>query len=638
MDQFKTHTASSGGRDRGHDNWKKTDLSENRCDCCKKMPAAQTTHQLCKDCGFVVCRDCVAKGEISNRGSHVAHEVGDFDWVDRYALRTQRAGGSRAHGQPSVAIAVPGGQANTPDASPTKGPSSAPKSSAKKMTQVRRFPPKPVFLTQKLISSPSFPLLQTTLATNQNSSLALSTPTKAKNSSSATTRPSKKPKHSKKNKASKKKQKKGKKSYYNSGSDSDFNDDDMDSNAPSDKEYVPPAEAGGKGSVPAATAGAGRAAPVGLAQSRPVRAAAINTYEKMRNGSGNVKKEEPEVEEMKISEIPEAKGKSAEQAIPAQDHGYAQQGQVQDGGAYLHAPQYGEGPRHLGPLQLHPSAENKRVAAAPEKAPAAKRQNTSKMDSLTASMSSMSAGTVGVSKKAATPQKIKSSQKGKAPQVVQASQASQSQTSGQAQSSNQAQSTHTQCSNQGQSSTQSQSSSQAQSSQSAQLQQHAFPPLPIAPNTTLEERNASRRLVTADLGDLLDAIQAKLKLQIRTAGLTTRQQCDIVLREIVHSAWITNIVLTQTKRNNGELPAFAILRGFALAIMANMKLGRCPLTNNWIDGTDHAIQAVTAVVPDAMQIDVVQPAFQPGLNYPINGEDVEGANTLTFMSAGGHGN
>ncbi|KAI3551658.1 hypothetical protein CSPX01_01000 [Colletotrichum filicis] len=607
MDQFKTHTASSGGRDRGHDNWKKTDLSENTCDCCKKMPAALTVHQLCRECGFVVCRDCVAKGEISNRGSHVAHEVGDFDWVDRYALLTQRAAGSRAPGQPSVAIAVPGGQANTPDASPTKGSSSAPKSSAKKMTQ-------------------------TTLTTTQNSSLALSTPTKAKNPSSATTRPSKKPKHSKKNKAGKKKQKKGKKSYYNSDSDSDF--DEMDSSAPSDKEYVPPAEAGGKGSAPAATTDAGRAAPVGLAQSRPVRAAAINTYEKMRSGSGssNVKKEEPEVEEMKISEIPEAKGKLAEQAIPAQDHGYAQQGQVQGGGAYLHAPQYGEGPRHLGLPQLHPGAENKRAAAAAEKAPAAKRQNTSKMDSLTASMSSMSAGTVGVSKKAATPQKAKSSQKGKAPEVAQVSQTSQSQTSGQAQSFNQAQSTHTQSSNQGQ------SSGQVQSFQTVPLQQHAFPPQPIASNTNVEERNASRRLVTADLGDLLDAIQAKLKLHIRAAGLTQRQQCDVVLREIVHSAWVTNIVLTQMKRNNGELPTIAVLRGYAVAIMSNMKLGRCPLTRNWIDGTDQAIQAVTADLSSVTQIDVVQPAFQPGLTYPINGEDVEGANTLTFMSAGGHGN
>ncbi|KAK1527639.1 uncharacterized protein CCOS01_07901 [Colletotrichum costaricense] len=600
MDQFKTHTASSGGRDRGHDNWKKTDLSENTCDCCKKMPAALTVHQLCRECGFVVCRDCVAKGEISNRGSHVAHEVGDFDWVDRYALLTQRAAGSRAPGQPSVAIAVPGGQANTPDASPTKGSSSAPKSSAKKMTQ-------------------------TTLTTTQNSSLALSTPTKAKNPSSATTRPSKKPKHSKKNKAGKKKQKKGKKSYYNSDSDSDF--DEMDSSAPSDKEYVPPAEAGGKGSAPVATTDAGRAAPVGLAQSRPVRAAAINTYEKMRSGSGsgNVKKEEPEVEEMKISEIPEAKGKLAEQAIPAQDHGYAQQGQVQGGGAYLHAPQYGEGPRHLGLPQLHPGAENKRAAAAAEKAPAAKRQNTSKMDSLTASMSSMSAGTVGVSKKAATPQKAKSSQKGKAPEVAQVSQTSQSQTSGQAQSFNQAQSTHAQSSNQGQ------SSGQVQSFQTVPLQ-------PIAPNTNLEERNASRRLVTADLGDLLDAIQAKLKLHIRAAGLTQRQQCDVVLREIVHSAWVTNIVLTQMKRNNGELPTIAVLRGYAVAIMSNMKLGRCPLTRNWIDGTDQAIQAVTADLSSVTQIDVVQPAFQPGLTYPINGEDVEGANTLMFMSAGGHGN
>ncbi|KAF4781665.1 hypothetical protein HER10_EVM0001694 [Colletotrichum scovillei] len=607
MDHFKTHTASSGGRDRGHDDWKRTDISENTCDCCKKMPAALTVHQLCKVCGFVVCRDCVAKGEISNRGSHAAHEVGDFDWVDRYALLTQRAGGSRAPGQPSVAIAVPGGQANTPDASPTKGSSSAPKSSAKKMTQ-------------------------TTLNTTQNSTLALSTPTKAKNSSSATTRPSKKPKHSKKNKASKKKQKKGKKSYYNSDSDSDSDFDEMDSNAPSDKEYVPPAEAGGKGFVPAATADAGRAAPVGLAQSRPVRAAAINTYEKMRSGSGNVKKEELEVEEMKISEIPEAKGKLTEQATPAQDHGYAQQGQVQGGGAYLHAPQYGEGPRHLGLPQLHPGAENKRTAAAAEKAPAEKRQNASKMDSLTASMSSMSAVTVGVAKKAATPQKAKSSQKGKAPQVGQASQASQSQTSGQAQS------THTQSSNQGQSSNQAQSSGQVQSFQTVPLQQHTFPPQPIAPNINVEERNASRRIVTASLGDLLDAMQAKLKLHIRAAGLTQRQQCDIVLREMVHSAWVTNIVLTQMKRNNGELPAIAVLRGYAVAIMHNMKLGGCPLTINWIDGTEQAIQSVTADLSSVTQIDVVQPAFQPGLNYPINGEDVEGANTLTFMSAGGHGN
>ncbi|KAL0781127.1 hypothetical protein CaCOL14_002462 [Colletotrichum acutatum] len=590
MDQFKTHTTSSGGRNRGHDNWRPTHLSENTCDCCKKMPAAQTVHQLCRECGIVVCRDCVAKGEISNLGSHVAHEVGDFDWVDRYALLTQRAGGSRAPTQPSVAIAVPGRQANTPDASPTKGPSSASKNSAKKGGKA-------------FGKDSASGLTQTTLATTQDSSLTLSTPTKAKNSS-ATTLPSKKPKHSKKNKASKKKQKKGKRSYYNSDSDSDFDDDDMGSNAPSDREYVPPAEAGGKGSVPAATVDAGRGiAPVGLAQSRPVRAAAINTYEKMR--SGNVKKEEPEAEEeTKISEIPEAN-------VPAQDHAYAQQGQVRGGGAYLHAPQYGEGPRHLSLPQLHPGADNKRAATAAEKAPATKRQNTSKMDSRTAGMSSMSAGTVGVSKTAATPQKAKSSQKGKAPEVVQVS--------------GQAQTTHAQ------------SSSQAQSSQNAQLQQHAFPPKPIAPNITVEERNASRRLVTADLGDLVDAIQAKLKLHIRAAGFTKGQQCDLVLREIVHSAWVANIVLMQMKRNNGELCAIAILRGYVTAIITNMNLGACPLTTNWLDGTHQNIQANAALVPAIAQINV-PPAFQPGLTFPINGEDVVGANTLTFMASGGHGN
>ncbi|KAL2877815.1 hypothetical protein SGCOL_006978 [Colletotrichum sp. CLE4] len=538
-------------------------------------------------------------------------------------------------------------------------------------------------------------MTQTTLTSNQNSSLALSTPTKVKSSSGTSQlRPSTQAKHSKKNKASRKK--KAKKTYYNSDSYSVFDDDDDDDDmsALSDKEYVPPAEVGGKGSTPsAAVATAGRGvAPVGLAQSRPVRAAAINTYEKMRSGS--VKKEELDAQDqVKMSEIPEAKkshaskgktsrlayGDSAvEQAnIPAQDHGYAQQGQVQGGGAYLHAPQYGEGYRHRGLPQLHPCAthkvkaspspspaqqtqavqshasaspvtENKRAATAAEKAPAAKRQNTSKMDSLTAGMSSMSAGTTDTLRKIATPQKAKASQKGEASDILQPSQEVQA---SQAQSSQAQSSTQFQSSAQAQLSAQTQSSTLVQAQQQMQIgnpfptqsqiqvlqQQHIFPPQRIAPNVTPEEREASRRLVTASMVDIMDAIQHKVKLHVRNGGFSAAQRYDSILREVVHKAWVANIVLTLMKRRNGELAAFQLLRGYANTIIVNMNLGQCPLTRNWMDATDQDIQSTAAFVPDIVQINQVQSAVQPSLTFPINGEDVVGANTLMFMSAGGHG-
>ncbi|KAK1639129.1 hypothetical protein BDP81DRAFT_470282 [Colletotrichum phormii] len=665
MSRFNAPISSKGGRKDGdddvfwqdpHDNWEQTQLPGIACDCCQKLTGAQTVHQMCNDCYITVCRDCIAKGEISNLDSHAPHEVGDFDWVKHL-----NQPGSGARGQPSMAIVAPGRQANTPSASATKGKSSASKSSSKKGGKA-------------FGKDSASRMTQTTLTSNQNSSLALYTPTKVKNPSATQLRPSQ-AKHSKKNKASKKK-KKGKKTYYNSDSYSDFDDDDM--SAPSDKEYVPPAEVGGKGSTPsAAVATAGRGvAPVGLAQSRPVRAAAINTYEKMRSGS--VKKEEPDAQdEVKMSEIPEAKksqaskgktsrlayGDSAvEQAnIPAQDHSYAQQGQVQGGGAYLHAPQYGEGYRHRGLPQLHPGVahkanaspspssahqtqavhshafaspaiENKRAATAAEKAPAAKRQNTRKMDSLTAGMSSMSAGTIDTPNKIATPQKAKATQKGKASESVQASQEVQA---SQAQSSNQTQSsTQVQAQQQMQIGNPFPTQSQIQVLQ----QQHVFSPQRIAPNVTPEEREASRRLVTASMVDIMDAIQHKVKLHVRNGGVSAAQQYDSILREVVHGAWVANIVLTLMKRRNGELAAFQLLRGYTNTIIVNMNLGQCPLTRNWMDATDKDIQSTAAFVPDIVQINEVQSAVQPSLTFPINGEDVVGANTLMFMSAGGHGN
>ncbi|KXH63746.1 hypothetical protein CSAL01_00004 [Colletotrichum salicis] len=665
MPRFNATISSKGGRKDGdddvfwqdpHDNWEQTQLPGIACDCCQKLTGAQTVHQMCNDCYITVCRDCVAKGEISNLDSHVPHEVGDFDWVKHLSQP-----GSGARGQPSMAIAAPGRQANTPSASATKDKSSASKSSSKSSSKKGG---------KAFGKDSANRMTQNTLTSNQNSSLALSTPTKVKNPSAAQLRPSQ-AKHSKKNKASKKK--KAKKTYYNSDSYSDFvDDDDDDMSAPSDKEYVPPAEVGGKGSAPsAAVATAGRGvAPVGLAQSRPVRATAINTYEKMRSGS--VKKEEPEAQdEVKMSEIPEAKkshaskgktsrlayGDSAvEQAnIPAQDYGYAQQGQVQGGGAYLHAPQYGEGYRHRGLPQLHPgvahkakaspspspahqtqavqspasaspAAENKRAATAAEKAPAAKRQNTSKMDSLTAGMSFMSAGTADTPKKIATPQKAKASQKGKAPENVQAPQeiqASQAQSSTQVQAQQQIQIGNP---------------FQIQSQIQVLQQQHVFPPQRIAPNVTPEEREASRRLVTASMVDIMDAIQHKVKLHVRNGGVSAAQRYDSILREVVHKAWVANIVLTLMKRRNGELAAFQLLRGYTNTITVNMNLGQCPLTRNWMDATDQDIQSTAPFVPDIVQINEVQSAVQPSLTFPINGEDVVGANTMMFMSAGGHGN
>ncbi|OHE97837.1 hypothetical protein CORC01_06872 [Colletotrichum orchidophilum] len=615
-----THSQSMpvGGQNEGeddvfwsapHDDWKPAPIPEIACDSCNKLPGAQAVHQTCNKCGITVCRGCVADGKISRFPSHVPHEVGDFSWAkasssNQPATTLDSAGGSLARGLPSAAIPILRGPATTLAASSTKGNSSATKSSSKK--------------GDKAFGKDSAShLTQTTIAFDNNSFLTLSTPTKVKNSSENAQIPSP-AKGKKSRKPRKKNKKKGKKISH--GSDSDFAEMDAPSNKSSDKEYVPPAEISRKRSTPSLGLKKGNnqvdnvatdanIAPIGLAQSRPVRAAAINTYEKMRNA--NVKKEPEALDEIIVSNVPEVKKThppKEDLIVPTnagqnarlghrdssfkniQDYGYAQQGQVQGGSAYLYAPQYGEGYRHRGLPQLHPGAaykaktshageaqvtqshtvaspatDNKRGAATAEQAPASKRQNTNKMPSPTSSMSSMSAGTAGVPEKA-----------------------------------------------------------QAQA-----------PLKPVAPVSTPEERAVSRLLVTTNIAGLMNAIQNKVKLHIAKSGVQTHQQYDLVLREVIHSAWVTNIALTQMKRQNGELAAIQLLRGYANVITSNLGIADGSLTKNWLDGTDYDIQSKTATVPNSVRIDEVKPVAQDGLNYPIEGRDVHLANLLMFMKTGG---
>ncbi|KZL87817.1 hypothetical protein CI238_05542 [Colletotrichum incanum] len=562
--------------------WAPCQIHYIKCDSCDELAADQVAHQMCGVCAVAICRDCVAAGNMKFFPTHPQKSVDELDWEP---LSVTAAGAYKTgHGPTQVNSIAPGtgsgGQRNPASATPVRqrpadlvGPSStASNTRGSKGSSSRKGKGK---ATASLDSSDGPKPIQTIFMSNKSSSLTPSTPTKQSKKSS-------------------------KKSAILSDSDSD-RDCDMNAHSTnsSDKEYVPRASLSRKASNSSkkgvnetesvgTPANSTSVAPIGLANSRPVRAATIQTYEKMRQA--NVKKQH-ESEEFDDAFGEEQNTKSGpKMAVSAQNltrgtktGGYAQHGTVSGGNAYLHAPEHAQQAAgydaknhtqvylHKGLPQLHPGAgskaqskateslapavtadDKKRAATvAAEEAPASKRRNTS-LQPFAPARNAIKEAEASV--RAAAP-----------------------------------------------------------------------------PQITPAERDGNRIFVTAGLDGLAAAIEHKVRLRLSLTGVRTAQDAEIELRNAVHGAWVGNMALARIKRTDGSLAAMQLLRGYANLVMMRLQMNGTGLLKNWIDATEKEMQDRAPFVPNELRIQTVEPVTQQGLTFKIGETDVFMANILAGM-------
>ncbi|KAJ0163803.1 hypothetical protein CTA2_2372 [Colletotrichum tanaceti] len=588
-------------------------------DDCEKYDVDQVTHQACVECLAAICRDCVVAGHMDLISDHPQKTVDELEWkrssvtvandpnhvpteTDNIASST---GFDAAQRIPVVATPVRQRPASLACSSltvnNTRGSTSSSSHKVKgKATptltgssggpqKIQVTPPihhthQPFHLWPETEYSPSlfFRTVQITPTSNKFSTLTLSTPTKKSK------RPSKKAIV-----------------ISESGSDSDY-EMDPSSTGSSDKEYVPRADLSRKPSANSLSAekdDGETAEPVGtpvisigLAKSRPVRAAAIQTYEKMRQTNFKKQRNAEELgglfDEVQNTK-PDLKMPGSVQntrvisGAPSitrdtKNFGFAQKGPVYGGNAYLHSAEYAQqivGYDAKSLPELHPGAASKGqwkatespAAAGPaedmkravfvsaEEAPAAKRPNTSTQSFIPASKAELAAASTNAIKEAEA---------------------------------------------------------------SIRSASHQITPA---------ERDANRVFVTADLEGLAAAIENKVRLRLSLTSSCTAQDIEIELRNAIHGAWISNMALTRIKRTDGGVAAMQLLRGYANLVMIRLKIKGTGLLKNWIDATEKDMQDKAAYVPDELRIETVKPATQQGLNYKIGETDVRMANILVDM-------
>ncbi|CCF43038.1 hypothetical protein CH063_02978 [Colletotrichum higginsianum] len=592
-------------------------------DHCEKHAVDQVTHQACVECLVAICRDCVVAGHMDLIPDHPQKTVDELEWkrpsvtvandpnhVPTKTNNIASSTGLDAQRTPVVATPVRQMPASLAGSSSTvnntcgsttssshkfKGkttPALTGSSGGPKEIQV---PPPlhhtrtPIHLWPETDYSPSFLFgtIQTTPTSNKLSALTLSTPTKKSK------RPSKKVIV-----------------ISESGSDPDY-EMDPSSTGSSDKEYVPRADLSCKPSANSLSLekdDGETAEPigtpvkntpiisVGLAKSRPVRTAAIQTYEKMRLANSKKQRDAEELGDIfdeAQNTKPGLKMAGSVQNAPvttdvssvtrdAKNFDFVQKGAVYGGNAYLHGPEYAQqvgGYDAMSLPELHPGAGSKgqwkateslaaagpaddkkrAVAVSVEEAPAAKRQNTSTQSFIPASKAELAAASTNAIKEAEA---------------------------------------------------------------SIRSASHQITPA---------ERDANRVFVTADLEGLAAAIENKVRLRVLLTGPCTVQDIEIELRNAIHGAWVSNMALTRIKRTDGDVAAMQLLRGYANLVMMRLKIKGTGLLKNWIDATEKDMQDKAAYVPDELRIETIKPVSQQGLNYKIGETDVQMANILVHM-------
>ncbi|KAK1997512.1 hypothetical protein LX36DRAFT_720930 [Colletotrichum falcatum] len=551
-----------------------------KCDSCDELAGDQVSHQICGACAVAICRDCVIAGKMRLYPTHPQKNIGELVWKRPSAvvIGADKAGhgpaqinkiasGTGSGGQRSPVMATPirqkpaGPAPSSSDGSNTPNGASSPRKGKGKATA-------------SLGSSDRPKQIQTSFVSNNSSAPSLSTPTKKSNNTVT---------------------------LSDRDSDQDYDMDTQSTNS-SDKEYTPRADLSRKSSTPSKksaneTAFVGSsvnstpATPVGLANSRPVRASTIQTYEKMRQA--NVKKQR-DVDEFPVAFGEEQNTRFTGHTASAENltygdktDGCAHQGAAYGGnGAYLYAseePLQATGCdvnnrtqtyQHRGLPQLHPgpgpkahskvidflvpsvtSDYKKRAAAVvvAEEVSTAKRHNISLQAFTPVSEANLSTASIKAIKEAEAPIRTTIRQ------------------------------------------------------------------------ITPAERDANRAFVTADLDGLAAAIEHKVRLRLSITGFQTMQDAEIELRNSIHGAWVSNMALTHIKRTDGALAAIQILRGYANLVMTRMQMTGSGLLKNWIDATEKDVQDRAAFVPNELRI-------QEGFQFRIGETDVYMANILADMS------
>ncbi|KAK2032606.1 hypothetical protein LX32DRAFT_709495 [Colletotrichum zoysiae] len=579
--------------------WTQCRIKYIECDSCEKLAGEQVPHQICGVCAVAICRECVTAGKMKLYPTHPQKSVGELDWRRPSVIAAvSKAGhgpaplsyiasGNGSGGQLSLAMAIPVRQKPAASAASLSNGSNTCSSQGDSSRKEKGK------TTAGLASSNGPKQIQTFPVSNKNPSPALSTPTNKKKKKNIT--------------------------LFARDSDPEYAMG-TPSNAFSDKEYIPRVELNRKSST-TSKKGANETGSisssvnntpvvvVGLANSRPVRASTIQTYEKMRQA--NVKKQR-DVDEFHFTSGEEQNTKyglkmgacaqntrfvdnttSAENLTDGdQNDYYAQQGTVYSDNAFLYASEEVHNAagydvksctqtyHHNRLPQLHPGpgpkaqlkaiefpvpaviSDDKRhaaVAVVAEDTPTPKRQNNSSESFIPVSKAELSAASTNAIREAEAPIR-------------------------------------------------------------ASIRQ-----------ITPAERDADRALVTAGLNDLAAAIENKVCLRLFITVFRTMQSTEIELRNAIHEVWVSNMAIAHIKHTDGALAAMQILRGYANLLMMRMKVTGSGLLKNWIDATEKDIQDSAAFVPEELRIQNVEPAVQEGFMFDIVETDIYMANILAEM-------
>ncbi|KAK2058682.1 hypothetical protein LY76DRAFT_654609 [Colletotrichum caudatum] len=608
--------------------WTQCRIKYVRCDSCEKLAGEQVPRQICGVCAVAICRECVTAGKMKLYPTHPQKSVDELDWKYPSVIAAANmaghgsarfnyiASGAGSGGQPSPAMVIPirqksaGSTASSSNGSNTRSPqgnssrkgkgktiAGLASSSGPKQIQVvslpvpahRSFLPTPDWAAPSFFFHP----LQTFPTSNNNPVSALSTPRK-KDKNIVT-------------------------HIFGRDSDTEYDMDTL-SNDFSDKEYIPrvelnrksftPSEKGVKenGSISSSVNNT-PVVVVGLANSRPVRASTIQTYEKMRQA--NVKKQR-DVDEFHLASVEEqntqyglkmgacarntrfiTKTTSAENLTDGdKNDDYAQHGTVYRDNAFLCASEEAQNTagydvknctrtyQHNRLPQLHPGPEPKFQSKAIEFPVPAVTPDDKKRATVAV-----------VVEDTLTPKRRKSSSQSFIPI----------------------------------------SKAELSAASTNAIRETEAPIRASIRQITPAERNANRALVTAGLDDLAAAIENKVCLRLFIIGFHTMQDTEIELRNAIHEAWVSNMAITHIKRTDGSLAAMQILRGYANLVMMRMKVTGSGLLKNWIDATEKDLQDSAAFVPKELRIQNVEPAVQEGFRFKTGETDIYMANILAEM-------
>lgn len=118
-----------------------------------------------------------------------------------------------------------------------------------------------------------------------------------------------------------------------------------------------------------------------------------------------------------------------------------------------------------------------------------------------------------------------------------------------------------------------------------------------------EAHRASRALVEAGLDKLSEAMAARARTRA-AADRDGKQTLEGHLRDAVTQAWCVNQAIRGFRSYGGDQTAIQVLRGFANIAMVRLKIKDGSFVKQWLDATEKDIQENSVFVPQALQIKV----------------------------------